>query len=217
MEAETLYRNRFSRADEVRKERVWQVLVRDYLQRFVRPSDTVLDIGCGYGEFLNNIVAGKRIGVDANPAVKSHLSPEITLHIGDVTKLSFLEDASVDVAFTSNCLEHLQDKAAVEALLVEVKRVLRDGGRLVLMGPNARLVAGAYWDFWDHHIPLTERSLSEALSSKGFGIDRCIAGFVPYSTRSRLPQAPFLVRAYLRMPFMWRWFGRQFLIVTHKL
>ncbi len=38
-----------------RKNATWQVICRDYLQKFVRPTDTVVDVACGYGEFLNNI------------------------------------------------------------------------------------------------------------------------------------------------------------------
>ena len=42
------------------------------------------------------------------------------------------------------------------------------------MGPNIRFVAGEYWDFWDHHLPLTERSLSEACQLRGFTMAKVV-------------------------------------------
>jgi dolichol-phosphate mannosyltransferase len=216
VEPEALYRNRFSRSQERDKARVWKILVEDYFQQYARPNDTVLDLGCGYGEFLNNVVAARRIGIDANAGVKARLATEIEFHTRDVTDLEFLQDSSVDVVFASNLLEHLPNKPAVEKLIGEIHRVLRNGGRLILMGPNARLVPGAYWDYWDHHVALTERSLAEVLAPAGFAIDQCLAGFLPYSTQSRLPQWSILVRAYLKSPFFWSLFGRQFLNVARK-
>jgi hypothetical protein len=84
------------------------------------------------------------------------------------------------------------------------------------MGPNIRHLPGAYWDFIDHHIPLSELSLSEALHLNGLDPTRVIDRFLPYTTQSRLPKAPLLVRVYLLLPFAWRFFGKQFLIVARK-
>ncbi len=51
---------------------------------------------------------------------------------------------------------------------------------------------------------------------KGFQIDKCIARFLPYTTQGALPTHPLLVRAYLALPFVWRFFGKQFFIVASK-
>ena len=51
--------------------------------------------------------------------------------------------------FTSNFFEHLPDKAALERTLLNAKRSLRSGGKLVMMGPNIKYVPGAYRDFFD--------------------------------------------------------------------
>jgi hypothetical protein len=40
--------------------------------------------------------------------------------------------------------------------------------------------------------------------------------FVPYSTKSRLPRAIFLIRWYLKIPLLWKIFGKQMLIVARK-
>ena len=65
-ELETFYRQRFAGSQEYRK-RVWQVLIRDFFGEFVQPEDSVLDLGCGYGEFINQVGCAARYGMDLNP------------------------------------------------------------------------------------------------------------------------------------------------------
>jgi hypothetical protein len=84
------------------------------------------------------------------------------------------------------------------------------------MGPNIKFLPGAYWDFWDHYVPLTELSLKEALESRGFGIERCIPKFLPY-TMAAGPRYPlFVLKVYLWLPRLWRIAGKQFLVVALK-
>ena len=65
-----------------------------------------------------------------------------------------------------------------------------DGGALVKMAlqPNIRLIGGSYWDFIDHQTALTDKSLAEAATMAGFTTKEVIARFLPYTTKSRLPQ-----------------------------
>lgn len=211
-----LYRHRFEPASLAPKRRIWEVLCRDFFSRWVDPDSTILDLGCGYGEFINNIEARRKFAVDLNPDTPGFLRPEVSFIRADASRIDQLPDASLDTVFTSNFLEHLPDKAVLKAVLAEVGRLLRPGGRVLLMGPNVRCVPGAYWDFWDHHLPLTELSLTEGLTLQGFEIERVVARFLPYTTRSALPQYPWLVALYLRMPLVWRLLGKQFFVVARK-
>lgn len=215
-DVQRIYRHRFSESDRRAKDAIWRVIVGDFLQRWIRPQDAVLDIGCGYGEFLNHVACVRRVGIDLNPDAALALERDIEFHAGDVRDLSFLADASVDFVFTSNLMEHLPTKGDVERMLREARRVLKTGGHLVALGPNLRFLPGEYWDFWDHLTPITDRSLVELLENLDFQTVDCFDRFLPYTTRSGLPKALWLVKLYLGLPFAWRFLGKQFLIRARK-
>src|SRR5258705_5832292 len=105
-----LYRIRFSDADRGRKDAIWKALCEGFFQRYVRPDDTVLDIACGYGEFPRHIRARRKIAVDLNPDAARFLPPGAQFHLASAEKLPMIADASVDVCFSSNFLEHLPSK-----------------------------------------------------------------------------------------------------------
>jgi SAM-dependent methyltransferase len=217
MDLTQLYRNRFDEADRARKARVWDALYRHVFGRWVDPQDTVLDVGAGFCEFINAARAKRRIAVDLNPDARQFADSGVELHTASASRLDFLGNGSVDVVFSSNFLEHLPDKDEVGKVVREVLRVLRPGGTLMLMGPNVRLIPGAYWDFFDHHVALSERSLCELLAVTGFEIEHVEGRFLPYTTRSALPQAPWLVALYLRLrPLSSAVLGKQFFVVAKK-
>ena len=215
-ERETLYRVRFNPEEQDRKDCVWKVLCEQFFQRYVSPDAHVLDLAAGFGEFLNHIRASEKTAIDLNPETASHLAPKIRFLNRSAESLEEVESGSVDVVFASNFLEHLPDREALSRVLREAFRVLCPGGRLMILQPNIRLVGGAYWDFIDHRIPLTERSCSELLESLGFTIEKIIPRFLPYTTKSPVPQSPFLVRLYLSFPPAWRLLGKQSFIVAAK-
>jgi SAM-dependent methyltransferase len=211
-----LYRTRFSDADVAAKERVWQVLCADFFQQYIKKTDTLLEIACGYGEFIRHIDAGKKIALDLNPESKKFIPPGVEFHLGTATDLSFLPDSGVDVCFVSNFFEHLSSKDVMDNFLGEVYRVLRPGGMLMAMQPNIKYAPGDYWDFYDHFIPLTHLSCAEAFWKCGFEVTELIGRFMPFSTRSALPKHPFFVKLYLAFPPVWRILGRQFFIAGKK-
>lgn len=211
-ELDRLYGRRFAGRQEYRN-RVWQVLIRHYFQKFVAADAQVLDLGCGYGEFINNVKCAAKFGMDLNPQTGRLLAPEVRFLQQDCSAAWPLPEHSLDVVFTSNFFEHLPDKRTLGATLQQAHRCLKPGGKLIAMGPNIKYVPGAYWDFWDHHLPLTELSLSEGMRSLGFDIEVCIPRFLPY-TMVNAPQYPLVfLRVYLALPVFWRFWGRQFLVV----
>jgi len=214
---DTLYATRFPEADRDAKDAIWRVLCPHFFQRYVKDTDVVLDIGAGFGEFLRHITCAKRIAVDIERLSGRVLPPGTEEVFAPSHQLSSHVPAnSVDVVFCSNFFEHLPDKATFLATLKEILTVLGPGGRLLALQPNIRYVGGAYWDFLDHHLPLTHVTLIEAAESLGFEVVEVIPRFLPYTTRSAIPQSPWLVRLYLMFRPVWWFMGQQTWFVARK-
>jgi SAM-dependent methyltransferase len=209
-----IYAARFELNEDARRV-LWQTLVDGYFQQFIAPSDTVLDLGAGYCDFINAVSCRRKIAVDLNPAAKVKADEDVEVHLAWSTDLPETLTNSVDVVWVSNFFEHLRDKRELLATLGEVHRVLRPGGRLLVVQPNIRLTKSAYWDFIDHTLPLTDRSLVEALRLANFRITKTKVRFLPYSAW-RFPIVPALVRLYLRVPPAHLLFGKQTFVVARK-
>lgn len=198
------------------RRRMWSVLTADFFQQFISEQSTVLDLGCGWGEFINQIKAARKFGMDLNPDSGTRLAHGVHFLHQDCSQPWQVEPGSLDSVFTSNFFEHLPDKAALKATLAHAFNALKPGGRLIALGPNVKATGGAYWDFFDHHVMLTEQSLREVLELTGFNTERCLARFLPYTAVGK-PQAPlWMIRLYLKLPFLWRFFGGQFLLVARR-
>src|SRR5262249_41703303 len=155
-----------------------------------------------------------RIAVDLNPDTSRFAAPGVEVHRLPLERLSeVVEPGTVDLAFASNVFEHLRGPDALLAVLANVRTVLRPGGPVRIMQPNVRVVGGAFWDFFAHTRPLSERGMTEALEVAGFRVVECRARFLPYTTKSRLPQWAFLVRLYLRFRLAQFLLGKQMLVL----
>lgn len=209
-----LYRNRFTGRDLEFKERMWSVLCERVFQRYVSSTDTLLDLGAGSCQLINAIRAGQKIAVDVNPDT-ARFARDARFVQASGTDMSAISSGCVDVVMCSNFLEHLPDKGAVLQTLRECHRVLRAGGTLLILQPNVRYLPGRFWDYFDHHTPLTHLSVVEALGITGFVPTHVVPRFLPYTVKeTRLPRSTVLLRAYLRLPVLWPIFGRQMLIVA---
>jgi len=216
-ELSRLYAARFDDSDLRFKAAMWEVLCQDWFQRWVPTDATVLDLGAGSCEFTNAIRAARRIAVDVNPDTKAFAGPGVEVHDRLITDVTEVGDGEVDVVFSSNVLEHMPDKQTVLAALREANRVLRPGGTLIVLMPNIRYLPGRYWDYFDHHTPLTHLSLAEAFELAGFGVTRSIPRFLPYTVKGRADVRMLpLLRLYLRLPVVWPLLGRQMLLIGSK-
>jgi SAM-dependent methyltransferase len=212
---EAQYSLRFA-ANKLYRDGVWQILCTDFFQTYIPTDATVLDLGAGWGEFINHIRCTQKYAMDLNPGTAQTLAPEVRFLQQDCAQRWQLADESLEVVFTSNFLEHLPDKQYIEAAIAEAWRCLKPGGLLICLGPNIKYVPGAYWDFWDHYVPLTENSLAELLKLKGYLIESCLARFLPYTMSGRGQPPLVLVKLYLKLPFVWKLFGKQFLVLGRK-
>ncbi len=177
---------------------VWRHLTR-YLARWIPASSRVLELGAGWCDFANLVQAAEIVALDADLTVERAARPGVTAMVGDCTDLSRFENGHFDVVFASNLLEHL-DRPAVERLVDESRRVLRPGGRLILLQPNFRLAPGRYFDDYTHVSIWTDQSLGDFLRSRGWSLEAVHARFLPLSLKSRGSGLTFLVPCYLRSP-----------------
>lgn len=210
-----IYEKRFSGYEKYRN-RIWKILVNEFFSKWIKSTDHNLDLGCGYGEFINHTKCDVRHAMDLNPKTKSLLDRGIIFHQQDCSESWKIDQNSLDLVFTSNFFEHLPNKESLHRTMREIKKALKPGGRVIAMGPNISILKGRYWDFWDHHVALSDQSLCELLQIYDFTIEQSESKFLPYNM-VRIKERPlFLVSLYLKLPFLWKLFGKQFLIVAKK-
>lgn len=211
-----IYQKRFLNKDDYRKN-VWLILVKLLFQRYIDHDAHVLDLGCGWGEFINQINASHKYAMDINPDSPNFLDSDIKHIQHDCSKPWPLPEDSLDVIFTSNFLEHLNNKEEVSDALKQAYGALKKDGLIICMGPNIRFTSDVYWDFWDHHVAISDRSLSELLQLIGFQNEKVISKFLPYTMSGDDPPPPlWMLKLYLKIPMIWKIFGKQFLIMARK-
>ncbi len=196
-EAEGYFRTRLAYDDKRRV--LWQTLVQEVFQPMVAADDTVLELGAGWCDFINHVTARHRIAVDVWTGIATQAAEGVQTHVGSVESLDFIDDATVNLVFASNLLEHLT-LAEVDATVAEAHRVLAPGGRLVLVQPNYRLCAERYFDDYTHVSVWSEVGMSSYLSAKGWQLEQVKGRFLPLTVKSRLPVSRTLIRTYLRSP-----------------
>lgn len=192
-----------------RRDVLWQSLWRYRFSGMITQDDCVLDLGTGYGNFINTVVARRRIAVDAWQGFPAHLAPGVEHHVGSVTDLGFLDDGAVDFAFASNLFEHLT-KADFALVLAALRAKLSPRGTLTIVQPNYRYAFREYFDDFDHKAIYSHVSLADFLDANGFDVFLTEPRFMPLSVKSRLPVTPLLIRAWLASPV--KPIGKQMLV-----
>lgn len=204
-----IYKKRFS--DIQKRDLLWKILIKNFFQNFISKSDIVLDLACGYGEFINNIKCSKKYALDINSDTKNYLNKDV-FFINSKTKKIPLKSNLYDKIFISNFFEHIS-RDEIIATVKEVKRVLKEGGKVLILQPNIRFCSRDYWMFFDHITPIDDRALIEIFNINGFVNVLNIEKFLPYTTKSKLPQKDLFVKFYLKIPVLWKLFGAQSFLV----
>jgi ubiquinone/menaquinone biosynthesis C-methylase UbiE len=98
----------------------------------------VLDVGCGKGRFARVLVEryprASMVGFDLAEAMLRHVPARVSACAGSMTALPF-PSAAFDCAYATESLEHAVD---IEAAVSELCRVVRPGGRIVIIDKNAQ-------------------------------------------------------------------------------
>jgi hypothetical protein len=136
--------------------------------------------------------------------------------ISNAGEIGSLPEDNLEIAFASNVFEHLLSKQQLFEVYCDIHQVLRKGRKLPIIQPTITYPYRGYWDFIDHFKPLTENSLDETLIIKIFKISECIPQSLPFSVSSSPSESRKLPSLYLKIPPLWRIFGRQQSVVGVK-
>lgn len=177
---------------------VWREIAR-YVAKDARGAEVVIELGAGFCDFINQFPARKKIAFDLNAERRTHAARDVEFRDSDACAIAGVADASVELIFSSNFLEHLP-MSEVERLLSNAHRVLAPRGRIILLQPNHRLCAEHYFDDPTHVTIFSDENIRSVLAGARFHVVKLVPGLLPFSMKSRLPKWPILVRAYLASP-----------------
>jgi SAM-dependent methyltransferase len=194
---------------DARRDVVWRALWRYYFKRLVPSDGCVLDMGCGYGNFINHVVAKRRIALDCWPDFMLHLAPGVEPILANVTDLTPLPDAGIDFAFASNLFEHLPQLDFIR-VLDALRPKLSARGTLNILQPNYRYAYREYFDDYTHITVYSHVSIADLLTANGYEVIELLPRFLPLTVKSRLPASAGLVGAYLASPI--KPFGKQMMV-----
>lgn len=151
-----------------------------YLDAPVETRNRLLDVGCGDGEALDilRLLGWQTTGVELDAkAVEVARAVGLDVRLGSLHDVGFA-DQTFDLVTSSHVIEHVHDPLA---FLVEQRRVLRPGGRLLAVTPNAAGPMHTKWsEYWlnldpPRHLTLfTKASLEKLASAAGFAEARVI-------------------------------------------
>ena len=195
---------------------VWKEIV-NFLSMFIPKEAVVVDLGAGYCDFINNVTAKIKYAVDVSPELQNFAKPDVKKINSFAWNLGEIEGGTVDVVHASNLFEHFDDKE-LDKVMMQIKRILKPDGRLILIQPNFRYCYKRYFDDHTHKKIFTHVSLESFLISYGLTPFYKKPKFLPYSMKENpMAKVPFLaviVRLYLRSP--WKPFAGQMLLVSKK-
>ena len=174
---------------------------RDVTRHFA-PGARLLDVGCGTGWLADHFA--DYTGLDGSPdavAAAAERGRNVTLH--DVAEPLPFADASFDGVVMKDLLEHVPDPVA---LVGEVRRVLRPGGRVFASSPDAQRWV---WDDYTHRRPFTRKSFRLLFADQGLtvehvGYESVMPGVGLISARTRRKRRPRIFAALTWLPLMRR-------------
>jgi glycosyltransferase involved in cell wall biosynthesis/SAM-dependent methyltransferase len=174
---------------------------RDIVDHF-DPGDRMLDVGCGTAWLHEHF--GEYVGIDSSPEAIEHaqaLGRNALLH--DVEEPFPFEDASFDAVIVKDLLEHVLEPVAV---VREIRRVLRRGGRVFASSPDAQRWV---WDDYTHRRPYTLTGYRRLFRDQGLalvesGYESVMPGIGIVSGLTQSRRRPPALAALARLPIVRR-------------
>jgi SAM-dependent methyltransferase len=158
----------------------------DWYVAHLRPGDVVLDVGCANGAHTLKAAARvtRVVGMDydvgqlrvAAESARARGLGNLRVFAWDLARPFPFPDTAFDAALFLDVIEHLDERQAV---LGEIRRVLKPGGRLLVSGPNresrwrGRLRGAGLFAFQDedHKVEYTRGEFLAELEAAGFEVE----------------------------------------------
>jgi len=145
----------------------------EWTKNYFDSSSDCLELGCASGYFLSTIKTHVKsvTGIESHLLLKDYCR---NLGISMVDSLSECRDNQFDVVFMFFLLEHIGDP---KKYLLEIKRVLKRGGRIIIVVPNVDDVLFRLYDIPGfrtfyftpaHQFYYSKETLSDLLKKAGF-------------------------------------------------
>jgi malonyl-CoA O-methyltransferase len=161
-------------SDHIEKSDGRYQLVAKYMPRL--PSSKILDVGCGKGRYLKNLIQdfpeNSYFASDLSSNVMATFQSTVEKRVGSLINLPYT-DNSFDYVFSSEALEHAVN---TEAAIRELARITKPGGRLVIIDKNLKKLGRMKISDWEQWFDIS--SLKETLSN--YGLEVNVYEGIPY-------------------------------------
>ena len=194
-----------------RRNVLWKTLARVVFQPMISTDGSVLELGAGYCDLINSIVARRRIALDVWPGFVDYVDPGVETIVGSILDLECIDDDSLVLVMASNIFEHVSQADFAKCLL-KLKKKIKPNGNLLIIQPNFKYAFKSYFDDYTHQSIWTEVSLADFLIANGFEVIDVRPKFLPLSIKSRFPVHPILIWLYLHSP--WKPFAQQMYVCS---
>tara|TARA_Y100000816_G_scaffold289893_1_gene277345 strand:- start:1267 stop:1935 length:669 start_codon:yes stop_codon:yes gene_type:complete len=171
-----------------------QLLAKRLIDKYqIKKGNHILEVGCGRGEVLCGfkLFGNNCYGLDQSNAFQKNLEDEginFIMHKVDKNiKLPF-DDETFDIVYTKSFLEHISDP---EPLILEFKRILKTGGKMINLVPDWETNFKIYFDDFTHKRPFTKFTLEDLYK---------VTGFINYK-----------VETFRQLPITWKYKSINFL------
>jgi SAM-dependent methyltransferase len=136
------------------------------VQKYVKPSDIVLDFGCGGGYLLAELNAAKKIGIEVNPfAIKEANKKGISVY----QDIKNVKNASVDIIISHHVLEHIKNPLET---LKKLRTKLKKGGKAVFIVPHEVKMSYKANDINQHLYTWSPMNLGNIFTEAGFKVQK---------------------------------------------
>ncbi len=164
---------------------LWREIVQ-YLEKYIKSTDRVLDLGAGYCYFINNLeYCSSKVAIDISPELENYAKKTVATHVISYDVLDSYFQSEFDVVFTSNFFEHLTIEECRNSLR-KISLVLKPDGKLIIIQPNFRYCYKDYFDDYTHKTIFDDKSMCQVLLDGQFKPIVVKPKFMPYTTRGQI-------------------------------